>query len=56
MNSAEHDPDAPLDSDGEREVAGCHAEPRAAGDFDRDAVVAAAQILHEGMTGGEDPR
>jgi hypothetical protein len=56
LNSAEHDPDAPLDSDGEREVAGCHAEPRAAGDFDRDAVVAAAQILHEGMTGGKDPR
>ncbi len=27
-----------------------------AGDFGSDVVVTAAQILHEGVTGGEDPR
>jgi uncharacterized membrane protein YfcA len=32
------------------------AVPVVAGDFGSDIVVAAAQVLHEGMTGGEDPR
>ena len=32
------------------------AEPVVAGDFGSDVVVAAAEILHEGMTGGRDPR
>jgi hypothetical protein len=32
------------------------AEPVVVGDVGGDVVVAAAQILHEGMTGGEDPR
>jgi hypothetical protein len=34
------------------EVVECHAEPVVAGDFGSDVVVAAAQVLHEGMTGG----
>jgi hypothetical protein len=42
-------------SDGEREVVECRAEPVVAGDFGSDVVVTAAQILHEGVTGGEDP-
>jgi len=42
-------------SDGEREVVECHAEPMVAVDFGSDVVVAAAEVLHEGMTGGEDP-
>jgi len=54
--ASEHDPDDALDSDGEREVPECHTEPMPAGDFGSDVVVAAAEILHEGMTGGEDPR
>jgi hypothetical protein len=41
-----------LGSDGEREVVECHAEPVAAGDFGSDVVVTAAEVLHEGMTGG----
>jgi hypothetical protein len=52
----EHDPDAPVGSDGEREVVECRAEPVVAGDFGSDVIVTAAQILHEGVTGGEDPR
>ncbi len=43
-------------SEGEREVVECHAEPVPAGDFGGDVVVATAEILHEGVTGGEDPR
>jgi hypothetical protein len=31
-------------------------EPVAAGDFGSDVVVTAAQIPHDGVTGGEDPR
>ena len=50
------DLDAPLDSDGECEVGECHAEPVAARDFGSDVVVAAAEILDEGMTGSQDPR
>lgn len=49
------DPIAPLGSDGEDEVIECHAEPVAAGDFSSDVVVAAPEILHEGMASGEDP-
>ena len=45
-----------MGSDGEREVVECRAEPGAAGDFGSDLVVTAAQILHDGVTGGEDPR
>ena len=52
--ASEHDPDDLLGSDGEREVVECHAEPVVAGDFGSDVVVAAAQVLHEGMPGGED--
>jgi hypothetical protein len=48
--------DAPLVSDGEREVVKCHAEPGRAGDFGSNVVVAAAEVLHEGMTGSEDLR
>ena len=54
--ASEHDPHAPLSSDGEHEVVECHPEPVAAGDFGSDVVVAAAEVLHEGVTGGEDPR
>src|SRR6266700_133726 len=43
-------------SDGEREVVEGDAEPVAAGDVGGDVVMAAAQILHEGVTGGEGPR
>lgn len=32
------------------------AEPVAAGDLGSDAVVAAAQVLHKCVTGGEGPR
>ncbi len=28
----------------------------AAGDFGSDVVVAVAEVLHEGVSGGEDPR
>ncbi len=31
-------------------------ESVAAGGVGRDLVVTTAQVLHEGMTGGEDPR
>ena len=40
-------------SDGEREVVERGLEPVAAGDFGGDVVVAAAQILHERVTGGQ---
>jgi hypothetical protein len=52
----EHDPDARLGSYGEREVVEHDAEPVAAGDFGSDVIVAAAEVLDEGMSGGEDPR
>jgi hypothetical protein len=42
-------------SDGEREVVECRPEPVAAGDFGSDVVVAAAEVLDEGMPGGEGP-
>jgi hypothetical protein len=42
-------------SDGEREVVGGDAEPVAVGRVDGDVVVAAANVLHEGVAGGEDP-
>ena len=43
-------------SDGSCEVVEGDAEPVVARDVGGDVVVAAAQILHEGMTGREDPR
>jgi hypothetical protein len=46
---------APLGSDGGREVVERDAEPVVAGNFGSDVVMAAAEILHEGMTGGESP-
>lgn len=49
----EHDPDALLDSDGEREVIECHAEPVTAADLCSDVVVAAAEVLHEGRPGSQ---
>jgi hypothetical protein len=55
LTALEHDLDAPVGSDGEREVVECRAEP-VAGDFGSDVVVTAAQILHDGVTGGEAPR
>ena len=45
-----------MGSDGEREVVECHAKPVVAGDFGSDVVVTAAQVLHEDVTSGEDPR
>ena len=55
LNSVEHDRVAPLGSDGGREVAERDEEPVAARNFGSDVVVAAAQVLDEGMTGGESP-
>jgi hypothetical protein len=43
-------------SDCQSELVEDRAEPVAGGDVGGDVVVAAAQVLHEGMTGGEDPR
>jgi hypothetical protein len=43
-------------SDGGGEVFEGDAEPVVVGDVGSDVVVAAAQVLHEGMAGGEDPR
>jgi hypothetical protein len=40
-------------SEGEREVVEGDAELVAAGGVGRDVAVAAAQVLHEGMTSGE---
>ena len=45
-----------LRSDCHSELVEDRAEPVAGGDVKGDVVVAAAQILHEGMTGGQDPR
>ena len=42
-------------SDGGCQVVEGDAEPVAVGDVGGDVVVAAAQVLHEGVTGGEDP-
>jgi hypothetical protein len=41
-------------SDGERKVVEGRAEPVVAGDFGSEVVMTAAQILYEGVTGGED--
>ena len=43
-------------SDSEREVVEGDTQPVAAGDVGGDVIVAAAQVLHEGVTGGEGPR
>jgi hypothetical protein len=52
LGQRRHDPDVGLGSNAEREVVECHSELVTGGDFGGDLVVAAAQILHEGMTGG----
>jgi hypothetical protein len=52
LGQRRHDPDVRLGSNAEREVVECHSELVTGGDFGGDLVVAAAQILHEGMTGG----
>ena len=56
LNSVEHDRDDSLGSDGRHEVVERDAQPAAARSFGSDFIVAAAEILHEGMTGGESPR
>jgi hypothetical protein len=43
-------------SNGDCQVVEGDAEPVAAGGVSGDVVVAAAQVLHEGMTGGEKSR
>jgi hypothetical protein len=43
-------------SDGGCEVVEGDAEPVMAGYVGGDVVMAAAQVLHEGVPGGEDPR
>jgi hypothetical protein len=43
-------------SDGYRELVEGFAEPVAGADVGGEFVVAAAQILHEGVTAGQDPR
>lgn len=48
--------DAAADSDDEGKVVEDDAKPVAVWGLGGDVVVAAAEILHEGMTWGEDPR
>ena len=43
-------------SDGNGEVVEGDAEPVVSLDVGGDVAVAAAQVLHEGVTGGQDPR
>jgi AAA ATPase domain len=43
-------------SDGDCQVVEGDAEPLAGEEVGGDVVVAAAKVLHEGMSGGEDPR
>ena len=43
-------------SDGHRELVECCADPVAGGDVGGVFIVAAAQILDEGMPGGQGPR
>jgi hypothetical protein len=43
-------------SDGGCEVVEGDAQPLVFGDVGGDVVVAATQVLHEGVTGGENPR
>lgn len=45
-----------LRSDCHNEPVEDRAKPVAGGDVEGDVVVAAAQVLHEGMTSGQDPR
>ena len=56
LNRVEHDRDASLGSDGRHEIVERDAQPVAARSFGSDFIVATAEILHEGMTGGESPR
>jgi hypothetical protein len=43
-------------SDGHRELVECCADPVAGGDVGGEFVVAAADVLHEGVPGGRDLR
>ena len=43
-------------SDGDCQVVEGDAEPLAVGEVGGDVVVAPAKVLHERVTGGEDPR
>jgi hypothetical protein len=43
-------------SDGHGELVECCAGPVAGGDVGGEFVVAAAEVLHERVTGGDDPR
>ena len=43
-------------SDGHRELVECCADPVAGGDVGGEFVVAAAEVLDEGMPGGQGPR
>jgi hypothetical protein len=43
-------------SGGDGQIVEGDAEPVASLDVGGDVIVAAAQILHKGVTGGEDPR
>jgi hypothetical protein len=52
LGQRRHDPDVRLGSNAKREVIERHSELVTGGDFGGDLVVAAPQILHEGMTGG----
>jgi hypothetical protein len=49
-------PGCTASSDDRGEVVEDDAEPVATRDLGGDVVVVAAQVLHEGMSGGEDPR
>jgi hypothetical protein len=43
-------------SDGCHELVECDMDPVAGGDIGREFIVAAAEILHERMASGQDPR
>jgi hypothetical protein len=43
-------------SDGHRELAGCRADPVAGGEIGGEFIMTAAEVLHEGVPGGQDPR
>jgi hypothetical protein len=53
---AEHDDGMTGWSDDHRELVECCVDPVAGGDAGGEFVVTAAQVLHDGMPGGEDPR
>ena len=55
LQTPEHDQFASLDSDGECKVVEGAAEPMSARGPGGDVVVAPAEVLHEGVSGGENP-